>query len=177
MSAWQLSRHSYYADMVTVPALAVIALTRAVYLNASVIEIAAGFVFGMLLMSFIEYSVHRWLFHRVYRREHWLHHVNPGSYIGVPGYQVILYFSLGYALLMGLAGLSIGTGLFVGVSVAYLIYVIAHDRFHHGRPRRWHGYWARQAARHMIHHEGKETNFGVSSPLWDRILGTYSANS
>jgi len=165
---WHLSRRSYYADLVTVPVLGIAALA---YAGGDFSLI--GFVLGMLLMTFIEYAVHRWVFHRTYRREHWRHHMRPGDYIGVPGWQTALYFALGYALTLTF-GVSFGTGLFLGVAVAYLTYIISHDRFHHGDPQAWTGYWARQARRHMVHHQGKETNFGVSSPMWDHILGTYS---
>lgn len=172
-----MSHTSYYADLVTLPVLGIASLVYALHAAGATIGMVYGFLDGLLLMSFIEYAVHRWLFHNVYRREHWQHHTRPAAYIGVPSYHTVMYFALGFCAAVGLFGIGTGTGLFDGVIVAYLIYIISHDRFHHGRPEQWTGYWARQAQRHAVHHDGKETNFGVSSPLWDHILGTYSANS
>lgn len=170
---WHLTKRSYYADFVTAPLLGIASLTYALHAQGLTFALACGLWFGALLMTFVEYAVHRWLFHRTYRREHWRHHMKPAEYIGVPGWQTMIYFVIAYALAMGL-GVSFGTGLFVGVLAGYLMYIVSHDRFHHGDPQSWTGYWARQAHRHMLHHAGKETNFGVSSPLWDRILGTYT---
>lgn len=176
--AWRLSATSYYADWVTVPILGISALTADVWYHGVTRFTLLGFLLGALIMSFIEYGTHRWAFHNpnLYRREHFLHHIRPADYIGVPGWHTVFYFVLALGGCVGSFGLDFGAGLFAGLCAAYLTYIISHDRFHHGSlgTEESGGYWHRQARRHFLHHEkGVEANFGVSSPLWDILLGTY----
>lgn len=137
-----------------------------------------GFALGALAMSFVEYGVHRWMFHnpKVYRAEHWVHHIRPTDYVGVPSWQSNLALILLLITMWGSCGLDFGSGFFIGFACYYLAYIMSHDGFHHGRfglnsP----GYWHRRRVAHLMHHaKGVELNFGVASPIWDMLLGTYS---
>jgi sterol desaturase/sphingolipid hydroxylase (fatty acid hydroxylase superfamily) len=65
-----------------------------------------------------------------------------------------------------------GIALFFSGALAagYASYGLAHSaihsvRFRRALPLRW-------AAMHHIHHHHPERNFGVTTPLWDFLLGT-----
>ncbi|WP_343787583.1 sterol desaturase family protein [Dokdonella soli] len=128
---------------------------------------------GMLLFSFVEYCFHRWLFHgpvRVTEEGHRKHHEQPLGYDSLP-------FFVSPLLILGLAGLlavAVSTTfalLLAGALAAgYATYGLSHlvihiRRFQHPLARRW-------AAAHHIHHCHPEANFGVTTPLWDILLGT-----
>lgn len=169
-----LSPASYYADWVTIPFLVCSLLITDHLYHGLTAATALMFVLGFILWTFAEYGTHRWLFHRVFRREHWLHHIRPNAYVGVPSWQTSL---VAIAVLGGCLGfgLDLGTGLFTGLAVGYLVYFWAHDKFHHGVAKP--GYWARRQASHAMHHKhGIEANFGVVTPVWDMLLGTYRAS-
>ncbi|MEO5596262.1 MAG: sterol desaturase family protein [Lysobacteraceae bacterium] len=135
---------------------------------------------GLLLYSFIEYCFHRWLFHggpiQVLEEGHAQHHVDP------LGYDALPFFLPPIALLVlaGLFALMMPTSyalLLAGaIGMGYATYGIVHSimhlrRFTHALSRRW-------AASHHIHHHHPGHNFGVTTSLWDYVLGTrYSSRS
>lgn len=128
---------------------------------------------GLFLFSFFEYFFHRWIFHgslRLMVNGHRAHHENPLGYDGIP-------FFLPTLLLLGLLGIFF---LLITASNAFLLtgsiafgyvtyglshFIIHHIHFHRRLARRW-------AANHHIHHYHPDSNFGVTSPLWDILLNT-----
>ena len=130
-------------------------------------------VTGLVLFSFIEYCIHRWLFHWLdspLSQGHEAHHQNPTGYDALP-------FFLPAMVAIGLLGLlsefmpDASAYLLTGSIVSgYLIYGTSHHFIHHVRYQ--HPWIKRWAALHHIHHVHPETNFGVTSPLWDLLLGT-----
>lgn len=165
---WNISRASFYADWVSIPALLLLALFAMTISLPALAAVAAG----AFIWTFAEYALHRWAFHRLYRKEHWLHHIRPGAYIGVPGWQTGGLFTVILGGCWGSLGVDIGGGLFCGIAGGYFLYIWAHDRFHHGKTKPG-TYWARREADHAGHHaHGKEVNFGVVTPLWDVLLKT-----
>ncbi len=128
---------------------------------------------GLFAFSFIEYLFHRWIFHgpdSMYQRGHQAHHDFPEGYDSLP-------FFLPAAILSSIAGLlwlalpagygfliagTIGTGY---VAYGFSHFAIHHRRFQHPLIRRW-------AACHHVHHHHPDQNFGVTSTLWDHVLGT-----
>ena len=130
---------------------------------------------GLLLFSLVEYCFHRWLFHgsrslQVMEQGHSKHHEDPLGDITLP-------FFLPPAILLVLAGIfdlamPAGYALLMAGAIAfgYAIYGLSHfamhiRRFRHPLTKRW-------AAHHHIHHHHPDKNFGVTSPLWDIVLGT-----
>ena len=128
---------------------------------------------GLFAFTFIEYAAHRWLFHGntgPFKAGHDNHHVNPLGYDALPFFMPPLFmcalgalFALaipvGYALL--LAGV---------IAAGYAAYGSSHvvihvHRFKSPSMRRWAGF-------HNIHHYHPDANFGVTTGLWDFILGT-----
>lgn len=160
---WLMSSAAYYLDFFTAPLLMLIA----VYIGPFHLGQAVA---GLLLWSLVEYLVHRFLFHALYRREHWTHHVDVLAYIGVSSWKT----SSSYAGLLVLAWSTGLTSVFAGVMAGYVCYISLHYIMH--RPRHWaHRFIPRLVANHDLHHrKGIEKNFGVSSPLWDYVLRTYT---
>jgi sterol desaturase/sphingolipid hydroxylase (fatty acid hydroxylase superfamily) len=128
---------------------------------------------GLFLFSFFEYFFHRWLFHgsmRLMVEGHRAHHENPLGYDALP-------FFLPALLLTGLVGIfvllmPVGFAFLLAgaIDVGYVSYGLSHFLIHHRRfrrrpVRRW-------AANHHIHHYHPDTNFGVTTPLWDILLAT-----
>lgn len=159
---WLMSSLAYYLDFFTAPLFVLLAL----YLGP--FHLGQALV-GLLAWSLVEYWVHRSLFHSLYRREHWTHHVDVLAYIGVSSWKT----SSVYALLLLLAWWTDLTSVFAGVVVGYFCYISLHYVMH--RPEHWaYRFITGLVANHDLHHrKGIEKNFGVSSPLWDHVFRTY----
>ncbi|KAB0569191.1 fatty acid hydroxylase family protein [Pseudomonas palleroniana] len=159
---WLMSSVAYYLDFFTVPLFILLAL----YLAPFDLGLALA---GWLAWTLVEYSAHRFLFHSLYRREHWTHHVDVLAYIGVSSWKT----SSTFAVLLLLAWFTGLTSVFVGAVSGYFIYISVHYVMH--RPEHWaYRFIPGLVANHDLHHrQGVEKNFGVSSPLWDHVLRTY----
>lgn len=159
---WLMSSFAYYLDFFTVPLLVVAALLLGPVL---LWQIAAG----VLIWSFVEYAMHRFLFHALYRREHWTHHLDVLALIGISSWKTTATFIVLLALFQAL-GLA---SLIAGVMLGYLAYISLHYVMH--RPEHpLYRLMPGLVTNHDLHHQrGVEKNFGVSSPLWDHVFGTY----
>lgn len=142
---------------------------------------------GVLVWSFAEYMLHRYLFHyigpklwqrRVHFVLHGVHHDFPqdSDRLVMPlGASIPL--AVGFYLLFRLVfGPVLVDPLFVGFGVGYLVYDGTHYAIHHFRmSSRW-GRWIKRY--HMIHHHtGANARWGVSSPLWDWVFGTMGSDA
>ncbi|HEY5999783.1 MAG TPA: sterol desaturase family protein [bacterium] len=174
VAALSTTRVNYWAEFaVDVPLGVTLMLAGARSPGARPAAAAATVLFGLLLFSFIEYSFHRWLFHgsvEVIARGHRRHHANPQGYDALPFFvpALILLSLCGLlALVVPRPHALVLTGT---VALSYVAYGLWHFTVHHHLFR-----WppARDwAANHHIHHYHAETNFGVTSPLWDVVFGT-----
>jgi sterol desaturase/sphingolipid hydroxylase (fatty acid hydroxylase superfamily) len=171
--------------------LAIYLMARAVITRidgASTLYLPAGFLLGVFLWTFTEYSLHRWVFHyepRTPRQEriiflfHGIHHAQPTCKtrlvmppaVSIPG--ALIYFGLLNLVLGALLGipqwiLPISSGLVSG----YLAYDLTHYATHHFPMR--HGFLKFLKRYHMKHHyKTPKSRYGVSSPLWDLVFGTF----
>lgn len=175
----QLSKWSYRADFVVYPMLigttaldSLAGAGRPPYLAGLV---AAGA--GLCAWSVIEYGMHRWVLHRVqpFKRMHEAHHANPSAFIGTPVWLSAPLFLGAWAALAVAFPRSVAGGVAAGLMLGYLIYTAIHDAVHHLRTRP--GTWLHQAKlRHALHHRpASQSNFGVSTAVWDRVMRTASA--
>ncbi len=128
---------------------------------------------GLFVFSFMEYVVHRWVFHgppQPMARGHAVHHRDPRGYEALPFFVPALVL----AAVTGLCALwmpAADAWLFAsGIAFGYVAYGISHFMIHHRHFR--HPLVRRWAGRHRIHHHHPARNFGVTSPLWDVVLGT-----
>ena len=128
---------------------------------------------GLLLFSFIEYCFHRWLFHGpagMLENGHSKHHEDPAGYDALPFFVPPLGMLALAALLALLLPATVALLLVGAFAAGYAAYGVGHTAIHTRSlsrvlPRRW-------AAAHHIHHHHPDHNFGVTSPLWDIVLGT-----
>lgn len=163
---WQISSFEYKIDFVIVPVLFAVSIWS---LSISLPQI----ILGMLIWSFAEYAVHRFLFHRYFRRDHWAHHLDSRAYIGISG----VYVGIAYGVLL-LPAWWLGLRLvYAGFMLGYFFYLVVHYVIH--RPdHKLHRFFGGLARSHELHHQkGLEKNFGVSSPIWDLVFFTHTRSS
>jgi sterol desaturase/sphingolipid hydroxylase (fatty acid hydroxylase superfamily) len=156
------------------------------FFGFSVPTILAQTALGLIIWTFTEYMLHRFVFHfnattpfqkRLQFLIHGLHHDDPNDptrLVMPPAGSLILgvilfsAFQAMYAL-FGSAGLVYP--FFAGFAIGYLCYDYIHYGVHHFVPRSRVGKMIKQ--HHMLHHFAEhDKGWGVSSPLWDIILGT-----
>lgn len=137
------------------------------------IAVVLTILLGLFLFSIIEYSFHRWLFHgsmEIMTQGHRAHHENPLGYDSLPFFLpalILLALTGVLELLMPAKYDFLLTGI---ITLSYVIYGLSHFTIHH---HRFHYVLARNwAANHHIHHYHPDTNFGVTTPLWDIVFGT-----
>lgn len=141
------------------------------------------FLGGWLIWTLVEYLLHRFVFHRqpttaAAKRSaflmHGYHHEfskDPMRLVAPPVMSWPLGALIGL-LYYGLLGDPGWWQLYAGTAVGYLAYDWIHYYTHHFRPRRGIGRWMRRY--HLGHHfRDGESHFGISSPLWDLVFGTF----
>ncbi|MFT4623667.1 MAG: dihydroceramide fatty acyl 2-hydroxylase [Myxococcota bacterium] len=138
---------------------------------------------GVLGWTLVEYLLHRWLFHLAPSNVRWIkeiqytmhgyHHEFPDD----PG-RLVAPPILSWPLAMILAGAywtvfgSWAPALFAGTVAGYLAYDWMHYYTHHAIPKNRVGKFMRKF--HIEHHfRIAESQFGLSSPLWDYLFGTF----
>ncbi|HTG94655.1 MAG TPA: sterol desaturase family protein [Pyrinomonadaceae bacterium] len=139
---------------------------------------------GILSWIFIEYGLHRFIFHYSARSSlgrklvyaaHLSHHENPKAPSKfLPGFVLSAPVATAYWLLLYLASGSahFATYLLIGVGVGYITYQLLHFQAHHLRPRL--RVFRYLQTYHMLHHyRTPELRFGVTSPLIDLVFGTF----
>jgi sterol desaturase/sphingolipid hydroxylase (fatty acid hydroxylase superfamily) len=132
----------------------------------------------------IEYALHRFVFHyrarsllgkKLLYTAHLSHHENPRATSRLfSGLVISLPIATAYLLLAWLATGSVRAAayLFTGLVAGYCCYEWLHFQAHHRRPRlRLFRYLRRYHLLH--HHQTPEQRFGVTSPLFDVLLGTF----
>jgi sterol desaturase/sphingolipid hydroxylase (fatty acid hydroxylase superfamily) len=158
--------------------------------GASWAYIPMGFIIGLVVWTFAEYNLHRFVFHfppRSPRQEkivflfHGVHHAQPQDKTRLVMPPVVS-LPLG-ALFYGLFSLVLGTLLgqpqwvapmISGFTFGYLAYDLTHYATHHFPMRS--GVLKYLKRYHMQHHyKTPDQRFGVSSPLWDIVYGTKPA--
>lgn len=151
------------------------------------LAIPIGFVAGLFLWTFTEYTLHRFVFHfrpRTARQErvaflmHGVHHAQPKdkTRLVMPPAVSLPLALLFYGLFWLVLGVALGARqwiapTFAGFIAGYLTYDMIHYATHHIRMRRGVG---KALVKHHLQHHGRlsEKHFGVSSPLWDVVFRT-----
>jgi sterol desaturase/sphingolipid hydroxylase (fatty acid hydroxylase superfamily) len=146
------------------------------------INILVLFLFGAFVWTITEYSLHRFIFHwelksefgkRIHFIFHGVHHDYPSDSrrlvmppsVSIP-LAVIFYFL--FKLILG--DISV-LPFFAGFLIGYLFYDMTHYAVHHFPIRN--RFWLMLKKHHMKHHyQNSNLGYGVSSPLWDKVIGT-----
>ncbi len=154
------------------------------------VYIPLGFIIGLFLWTFAEYTLHRFLFHhkpttarqeRIFFLFHGIHHAQPQVKtrlvmpfpVSIPMAAIIcgLFYFIMAVLLKSPQWVA---PLIAGFLVGYLVYDLTHYATHHFPMRA--GYAKYIKRYHMQHHyKDPDTRFGVSSPVWDWVFHTQGA--
>jgi sterol desaturase/sphingolipid hydroxylase (fatty acid hydroxylase superfamily) len=170
-----LAKASYYGDWFVCP-IAVVYLLWITLLHISLAgfgEWLVALAIGVIVWTFIEYLIHRWVYHAIpYIRDyHEAHHDKPNDYIGAPaGTSLILIFLCIYWPLLQV-GFIWASGVTVGVLLGYYAYMAVHHGSHHW-PAKAGSYFYELRLRHIRHHHKDTGNYGVTTLIWDHVFGT-----
>jgi sterol desaturase/sphingolipid hydroxylase (fatty acid hydroxylase superfamily) len=128
---------------------------------------------GLLAWTLIEYLLHRFVLHGLapFSRWHQQHHQRPTALICSPtvmsmGLIAVLVFLPAW---WGL-GLWRATAFTLGVSLGYLAYAVVHHATHHWPAGQ--GWFRARKRWHAQHHRHDQVRFGVTTSLWDHLLGS-----
>jgi sterol desaturase/sphingolipid hydroxylase (fatty acid hydroxylase superfamily) len=134
----------------------------------------AGIVTGVVAWTLVEYVMHRFLFHAVpyFAQLHDMHHERPTAFVGTPIWGSLAAFGVGALVpLWWLAGFETAGTVTAGLMLGYVWYAVVHDAVHRWRLDRGSLLYGAKL-RHMRHHFSGQDSFGVTTGLWDRLLGT-----
>jgi dihydroceramide fatty acyl 2-hydroxylase len=141
---------------------------------------------GVLTWGLIEYGLHRLVFHFEAQSEkgrsfvyamHLSHHANPKAMddlftslrLSLP--IALGYCSLAWALMRSWQAM---VYLFIGLMAGYFSYEFLHYQAHHRAPRfRLFRYLKKYHLLH--HHQTSAARFGVTSPVFDYLFGTFQS--
>ncbi len=148
----------------------------------AVSDILTYFVSGIVVWTFTEYGLHKYVFHfrfqsefgkRIHFMFHGVHHdyPNDSKRLVMPPSVSIPLASLFYLLFYVTVGFVYVAPFFAGFILGYLFYDITHYAVHHFNIKN--KFWLAIKNHHMIHHyKNSELGFGVSQPAWDHVFGT-----
>jgi sterol desaturase/sphingolipid hydroxylase (fatty acid hydroxylase superfamily) len=146
------------------------------------LEFGSLFIFGILLWSFTEYILHRFVFHWNSKSAagkyfvflfHGLHHDDPQdpTRLVMPPLPAIVIVSILWILFSAIFPDHYIDVLMAYFLIGYLCYDYIHYATHHFAMTSKIGKFLRKY--HLQHHyAGEKSRYGVSSPLWDYILKT-----
>lgn len=143
---------------------------------------ALYFSIGLLVWTATEYLLHRFIFHfhptsewgkRIHFIFHGVHHAYPRDKkrLVMPPSASLPLAALFYYLFSLVFSTVNLYAFFSGFLLGYLCYDMMHYAMHHYNFKS--GIMKRIKQHHMLHHYQDPTKgFGVSSPLWDEVLGS-----
>lgn len=181
----QVDRFQLYKPFIFYTAVLSVMQLAVVRSGESSLPSAAGlFVAGLLTWGLYEYAIHRWVLHREPKSEgfnlpgnltHLRHHADPNS---LQRLNVQLSESVPVCVVYVLAAWALAgswqaaTHLFTGLIAGYFFYEYLDFQAHHGTSRgRLTRYFRKYHLQH--HHYDATVRFGVTSPLFDYLFGTF----
>ncbi|XP_038067440.1 fatty acid 2-hydroxylase-like [Patiria miniata] len=143
------------------------------------------FFAGALLWTFVEYILHRFLFHMepptnsklligLHFVLHGQHHkvpFHPGRLV-FPPVAASVFVVLFYFILTAALPVPIAYTLMAGVIFGYICYDLTHYYLHHGSPAQGTYFQALKSYHVRHHYEIQDKGFGISSKLWDIVFDT-----
>ncbi|MEM7508455.1 MAG: sterol desaturase family protein [Pseudomonadota bacterium] len=146
--------------------------------------VVGAFLLGLATWSPVEYILHRWIMHwqpANPRLHFWVeklfphdgHHLRPDDPGTVRRQQYPLCMMLVVFLVASIVvPMALTAPFFAGIGVGYLLYELVHFAIHQCPMAGPIG--AKLKRNHYFHHFRDDTrNFGLTSPLWDWIVGTH----
>lgn len=146
------------------------------------LSIVSLMIIGLFVWTLTEYTLHRFVFHfqpksqlgqRLHFIFHGVHHDYPSDTkrLVMPPSVSLPLATLFYFLFKTILGVSFVAPFVMGFLFGYLFYDISHYAIHHFNMHS--KFWLAIKNHHMKHHyQDPAKGFGVSTPLWDIIIGT-----
>jgi len=162
-------------------------VTYFLYLSISTYSVSFVNIFflvvaGIFVWTFIEYVLHKYIFHFDAKSEfgkkihfifHGVHHDYPSDSrrLVMPPSVSIPLAALFYFIFIYLVGEVYVLPFFSGFIIGYLFYDLTHYAIHHFNMHN--KFWLEIKNHHMLHHyHDQDKGYGVSSPLWDLVFGS-----
>jgi cyclopropane-fatty-acyl-phospholipid synthase len=137
----------------------------------------AAVAVGFLAWGLIEYAIHRWVLHgppTMARRGHARHHADARALISTPFLVVMAGASMMWALLAIVVPTGLAALIVFGSYSGYNYFALLHHLQHHReKDLARFTYWRTFERLHHIHHDRHVVNFGITTTVWDRLLGTF----
>jgi sterol desaturase/sphingolipid hydroxylase (fatty acid hydroxylase superfamily) len=178
-----LSRVHYTVPLFIFIPIILYFLYRAIWVfELKFLSIVALIVLGLFVWTITEYTLHRFIFHFEPKSEfgkklhfifHGVHHDYPNDSrrLVMPPSVSLPLAAIFYVLFTLILGLEFVSPFFVGFLFGYLFYDLTHYAIHHFNMHN--KFWLAIKNHHMKHHyQDPAKGFGVSTPLWDIIIGT-----
>jgi sterol desaturase/sphingolipid hydroxylase (fatty acid hydroxylase superfamily) len=139
-------------------------------------------ILGLIVWTFAEYMLHRFIFHykpnshlgeRIHFIFHGVHHDYPSDSrrLVMPPSVSLPLALLFYYLFLAIFGAEKVASFMPGFLTGYLFYDMTHYAVHHFNMHS--KFWLAIKNHHMKHHyQNSDKGYGVSSPVWDKIIGT-----
>lgn len=135
---------------------------------------------GLLVWTFAEYILHRFVFHFVPKADwalrihfifHGVHHDYPSDakrLVMPPSASIPMALIL-FFFFNALLPHNYIWGFFPGFLLGYLVYDMTHYAIHHFNFKG--NFWKKIKQHHMLHHYSDPSKgYGVSSPIWDKVF-------
>lgn len=146
------------------------------------IKIISLIIFGIAVWTLTEYTLHRFVFHfepkskfgsKIHFIFHGVHHDYPNDsrrLVMPPSVSAPLAVAFYFIFKAVLNDVNVAP-FFIGFLWGYLCYDLTHYAIHHYNMHN--RFWLAIKNHHMKHHYmNSKKGFGVSSPLWDEVMGT-----
>ncbi len=140
------------------------------------------FVGGIIMWTFTEYALHRYVFHyhptsefgkRIHFFMHGVHHDYPNDsrrLVLPPAMSIPLAIGF-YFLFKAIFPGEFHYPFYAGFVLGYLVYDMIHYAVHHADFTN--KYWIALKTHHLKHHfKDPDKGYGVSSPIWDVLVGS-----
>jgi 4-hydroxysphinganine ceramide fatty acyl 2-hydroxylase len=191
--------YNVYCGAVAVPADAAAArVPTTVSADGVAAVVGTSFALGALFWTLLEYLMHRFVFHHetfnaagnvFHYFMHGVHHLVPTdtTRLTFPPLLASALAALFWLMFRGAFSVATSAALlapgaashhsfFAGFMITYVMYDTLHFFFHHTDFDN--ALFRRLKTAHMNHHYKNEfANFGVTSPLWDFVFGTYDVEA
>ena len=125
---------------------------------------------GFMSSSLLEYILHRWVLHgppSMAKRGHARHHADPRALISTPLFVIMT----GALAIWAVVRLVLPSG--VAALLVFGLYAGYHLQHHRAKDLSRVAYLRRLERLHDTHHHRQVVNYGISTTMWDRLLGTF----
>ena len=178
-----LSKVHYYVPLIVyIPVISYLGWKSFTATQLGLLHFLGWLITGLLLWTVTEYVLHRWVFHfypksefgkRIHFIFHGVHHDYPNDskrLVLPPSASIPMALAL-YFLFLYLLPAGTIYAFYTGFLIGYLIYDMTHYALHHANFKS--SFWKKLKQHHMLHHYSDSTKgYGVSSALWDKVLGS-----